>query len=121
MPVKLVARFEDRFGVPINPPGGVRKAGTVGTGLGGQEVAIMDEHCATVTDGSAGEVVVRGPMLMRGYLNRPDETAKTIVDGWLHTGDIGRLDDEGCLILVDRMKDMIIGGGENVYPKRLSR
>jgi long-chain acyl-CoA synthetase len=57
--------------------------------------------------------------VMRGYLNRPEETAKTIVDGWLHTGDIGYLDSDGYLILVDRAKDMIIRGGENIYPKEI--
>jgi long-chain acyl-CoA synthetase len=56
---------------------------------------------------------------MRGYLNRPEETAKTLVDGWLHTGDIGRLDEDGYLVLVDRAKDMIIRGGENIYPKEI--
>jgi acyl-CoA synthetase (AMP-forming)/AMP-acid ligase II len=56
---------------------------------------------------------------MRGYLNRPQDTALTIVDGWLHTGDVGRFDDDGYLILVDRLKDMIIRGGENIYPKEI--
>jgi acyl-CoA synthetase (AMP-forming)/AMP-acid ligase II len=56
---------------------------------------------------------------MRGYLNRPEETARTVVDGWLRTGDVGRLDDEGYLTLVDRVKDMIIRGGENIYPKEI--
>ncbi len=56
---------------------------------------------------------------MRGYLNRPEETAQTIVDGWLHTGDIGRFDEDGYLVLVDRAKDMIIRGGENIYPREI--
>ena len=56
---------------------------------------------------------------MRGYLNRPEETAKTIVDGWLHTGDVGRFDEDGYLVLVDRAKDMIIRGGENIYPREI--
>ena len=70
-------------------------------------------------DGEAGEVVIKGPNVMRGYLNRPEETAKTIVDGWLHTGDVGRFDEDGYLVLVDRAKDMIIRGGENIYPKEI--
>ena len=70
-------------------------------------------------DGEAGEVVIQGPNVMRGYLNRPEETAKTIVDGWLHTGDVGRFDEDGYLVLVDRTKDMIIRGGENIYPKEI--
>lgn len=58
---------------------------------------------------------------MRGYLNRPADTAKTVVDGWLRTGDIGRFDEDGYLVLVDRAKDMIIRGGENIYPRRSRR
>ena len=72
-----------------------------------------------VPDGEAGEVVIKGPNVMRGYLNRPEETAKTLVDGWLHTGDVGRFDEDGYLVLVDRAKDMIIRGGENIYPKEI--
>ncbi|WP_214369385.1 class I adenylate-forming enzyme family protein [Pseudonocardia sp. H11422] len=134
MPAELIERFERRFGVAIvegyglsegtcastiNPVDGVRKPGTVGLALPGQEVAIMDATGALVTDGSPGEVVVRGPNVMRGYLNRPEETARTVVDGWLHTGDVGRFDADGYLVLVDRIKDMIIRGGENIYPKEI--
>jgi long-chain acyl-CoA synthetase len=61
----------------------------------------------------------RVPTSCAGYLNRPEETAKTIVDGWLHTGDVGRFDDDGYLMLVDRAKDMIIRGGENIYPREI--
>jgi len=64
-------------------------------------------------------VVVRGPNVMRGYLREPDATGRTIVDGWLHTGDVGRFDADGYLVLVDRIKDMIIRGGENIYPKEI--
>ena len=64
-------------------------------------------------------MVIKGPNVMRGYLNRPEETAKTIVDGWLHTGDVGRFDEDGYLVLVDRAKDMIIRGGENIYPREI--
>jgi long-chain acyl-CoA synthetase len=69
--------------------------------------------------GVDGEVVVRGPNVMRGYLGRPDDTARVLVDGWLHTGDIGHLDAEGYLTLVGRSKDIIIRGGENIYPKEI--
>jgi acyl-CoA synthetase (AMP-forming)/AMP-acid ligase II len=72
-----------------------------------------------VPDGEAGEVVIKGANVMRGYLNRPEETAKTVVDGWLHTGDVGRFDEDGYLVLVDRAKDMIIRGGENIYPREI--
>src|SRR5260370_36967274 len=66
--------------------------------------------------GEAGEIVVRGPNVMLGYWNRPRETAEAIRDGWFHTGDIGRMDAEGYFFLEDRLKDMIIVGGSNVYP-----
>ena len=69
--------------------------------------------------GQAGEVVVRGPNVMRGYLGRPEESAQVLRGGWLHTGDVGRFDDDGYLTLVDRVKDMIIRGGENIYPKEI--
>jgi acyl-CoA synthetase (AMP-forming)/AMP-acid ligase II len=134
MPGQLTTSFEQRFGVPVvegyglsegtcastlNPIDGLRKRGTVGLPLEGQEVAIMDEAGRLLPQGDTGEVVVRGPNVMRGYLNRPDETAKTIVDGWLHTGDVGRFDEDGYLVLIDRIKDIIIRGGENIYPSEI--
>ncbi|UUU24016.1 class I adenylate-forming enzyme family protein [Streptomyces sp. DSM 40750] len=134
MPTELIARFEKRFAVPIvegyglsegtcastlNPPAGPRKPGTVGLPLAGQTVAVMDAEGNVLDDGSVGEVVVRGPNVMRGYLGLPRETADTVVDGWLHTGDVGRFDADGYLVLVDRIKDMIIRGGENIYPKEI--
>ena len=64
-------------------------------------------------------MVISGPVVMRGYLNLPEVTAQTIVDGWLHTGDVGILDDDGYLRIVGRIKDMIIRGGENIYPKEI--
>jgi acyl-CoA synthetase (AMP-forming)/AMP-acid ligase II len=72
-----------------------------------------------VVTGVDGEVVIAGPNVMRGYFGRPDETARVIIDGWLHTGDIGHLDANGYLTLVGRSKDMIIRGGENIYPKEI--
>ncbi|MFI7498944.1 class I adenylate-forming enzyme family protein [Streptomyces sp. NPDC049687] len=134
MPAELIARFENRFAVPVvegyglsegtcastlNPPAGPRKPGTVGLPLPGQTVAVMDAEGNPLGAGSVGEVVVRGPNVMRGYLGLPRETAATVVDGWLHTGDVGRFDEDGYLVLVDRIKDMIIRGGENIYPKEI--
>jgi long-chain acyl-CoA synthetase len=103
----------------VNPLDGKRKAGTVGLPVPGQTIRIVDTAGRPVPDGEAGEVVIKGPNVMRGYLNRPEETAKTVVDGWLHTGDVGRLDGDGYLMLVDRAKDMIIRGGENIYPREI--
>jgi acyl-CoA synthetase (AMP-forming)/AMP-acid ligase II len=133
MPAEFIARFEQRYGTTIvegyglsectcvatvNPVDGLRKAGTVGLPLPGQEVALLDTDGKPTTDGQ-GEVIVRGPNVMRGYLNKPEDTARTLADGWLHTGDVGYFDADGYLILVDRVKDMIIRGGENIYPKEI--
>jgi long-chain acyl-CoA synthetase len=132
--VELLEQFQSRYGIPIiegyglsegtcastiNPLDGPRKAGTVGLPLPGQSIRLLDANGDPVPDGEAGEVAIQGPNVMRGYLNRPEETAKTIVDGWLHTGDIGRFDEDGYLMLVDRAKDMIIRGGENIYPREI--
>jgi acyl-CoA synthetase (AMP-forming)/AMP-acid ligase II len=79
------------------------------------EVRIVDERGDPAPAGSVGEITARGPMLMSGYWNRPDETAAALRDGWMHTGDGGFMDEEGFVYVVDRIKDMIISGGENVY------
>ncbi|MDT5300502.1 MAG: long-chain acyl-CoA synthetase [Mycobacterium sp.] len=132
--VELLDAFESRYGIPIiegyglsegscastvNPLSGKRKAGTVGLPLPGQTIRLVDASGNPVPAGEAGEVVIKGANIMRGYLNRPEETAKTVVDGWLHTGDVGRFDEDGYLVLVDRSKDMIIRGGENIYPREI--
>ncbi|WP_099024047.1 class I adenylate-forming enzyme family protein [Mycolicibacterium palauense] len=132
--VELLANFERRYRVPIiegyglsegtcastaNPLHGPRKPGTVGLPLPGQRVRIADADGRPVAPGESGEVLIAGPNVMLGYLNRPEETASTLAGGWLHTGDIGRLDEDGYLVLVDRAKDMIIRGGENIYPKEI--
>ncbi|BBC29726.1 AMP-dependent synthetase [Streptomyces graminofaciens] len=131
---ELLNRFEARYGFPlvegyglsegtcgstVNPVAGPRRAGTVGLPFPGQEIRIVDAEGAEVGPGTDGEVLVKGPNVMRGYLGRPEETARVIVDGWLHTGDVGHLDAEGYLTLVGRSKDMIIRGGENIYPKEI--
>jgi long-chain acyl-CoA synthetase len=133
-PAELLTRFESRYGFPliegyglsegtcastINPVAGPRRAGTVGIAFPGQQIRIIDESGVEVATGVDGEVTIAGPNVMRGYLGRPDETARVIVDGWLHTGDIGHLDADGYLTLVGRSKDMIIRGGENIYPKEI--
>jgi len=79
------------------------------------ELMIVDENGREMPRGDIGEIVVRGPIVMQGYWNKPEETAKALRDGWLHTGDAAVMDDEGLVYIVDRLKDMIISGGENVY------
>jgi long-chain acyl-CoA synthetase len=134
MPTELITRIEQRFGVAllegyglseatcastINPLRGPRKPGTVGLPIGNQRVVVLGPAGRPLPPGERGEVAIAGPTVMRGYLNRPEETAKVMRDGWLHTGDVGVLDDDGYLRLVDRLKDMIIRGGENIYPKEI--
>ncbi|HWD06506.1 MAG TPA: AMP-binding protein [Amycolatopsis sp.] len=99
---------------------GLRKVGSVGGPIFDTEVKIVGEGSEEpLPAGAEGEVCLRGPQMMRGYRNRPDETAAALVDGWLHTGDIGVLDDDGYLSIVDRKKDMLLYKGYNVFPREL--
>lgn len=131
---ELMTRAQERFGIVIvedyglteatcasavNPLRGRRKLGTVGPAMARQRIEIMSPTGEILPRGERGEVVISGPVVMRGYLNLPEVTAQTIVDGWLHTGDVGILDDDGYLRIVGRIKDMIIRGGENIYPKEI--
>jgi acyl-CoA synthetase (AMP-forming)/AMP-acid ligase II len=90
---------------------------SAGRPLIGVEVRIVDDEDAPQPPGAMGQVIMRGPQLMRAYWNRPDETAEALRNGWLHTGDAGTLDQDGYLYILDRVKDMIVSGGENVYPR----
>jgi long-chain acyl-CoA synthetase len=95
-----------------------RKSGlyrSVGRGLPGLMVKVVDGDGQEVPRGTVGEIVVRGPNVMAGYWNKPEETAQALRGGWLHTGDGAYMDENGYLYIVDRLKDMIISGGENVY------
>ena len=103
----------------INPRVGVRKIGSIGKALPGQEILIVDEQGNEVAHSNAGEIIIKGDNVMKGYFNRPEETAKTIINGYLHTGDVGIKDEDGYIFIVDRKKDMIIRGGENIYPKEI--
>ncbi|HDI59495.1 MAG TPA: AMP-dependent synthetase [Desulfobacteraceae bacterium] len=94
-----------------------RKPASVGIPLPLFEMKILDKNGAELPPGEVGEICGKGPILMPGYYKRPDLTEKAIVDGWLHSGDLGYVDEDGFLYLVDRIKDMIISGGVNVYPK----
>ncbi len=93
----------------------LRRPGSVGQAVPNTEIAIAGPDGTHLPAGSTGEVLIRGPLIMAGYWNKPEATASTVIDGWLHTGDVGHLDDEGFLYITDRAKDMLIRGGENVY------
>ena len=133
--IELQRRFEERFGLPViasyglseatctvtmNPPTREgRRLGSVGTALEGLEVRILAPDGEDQLVGSVGEVAVRGPTVMLGYRDLPDATAEAIPDGWLRTGDLGYLDQDGYLYLTDRKKDVIIRGGENISAREV--
>jgi long-chain acyl-CoA synthetase len=131
LPVELARAFSERYGCRLreiygmtestgiasaNRPSDELRAGSAGRAYPRTELRIVDESDGDLPIGEAGEVVLRGPTVMMGYLNRPEATEETLRGGWLHTGDVGYLDDDGFLYIVDRKKDMIIRGGENIYP-----
>jgi O-succinylbenzoic acid--CoA ligase len=103
----------------LAPEDALRKLGSAGKPLFGTELRIEASDGAVLPPGNEGEVVVRGPTVTPGYLNNPDATARAIRDGWLHTGDVGYLDEEGYLYILDRRDDLIVSGGENVYPAEI--
>lgn len=108
--------------VTVLPPrDALRKLGSAGLAVIHTRVMVADDDDQPVPPGELGEILVAGPQVMTGYWNQPEESRRTLRNGWLHTGDIGRLDDEGYLYVVDRMKDMLISGGLNVYPAEIER
>jgi long-chain acyl-CoA synthetase len=138
LPATVIEKFREVFGVDIyegyglsetapvatfNQPVYGRKAGTVGCSIWGVHVAIarpeIEEAVELLPVGALGEVVIRGHNVMNRYHNRPEETAAAIVDGWFRSGDLGTLDEEGFLTIVDRKKDMVLRGGYNVYPREV--
>jgi long-chain acyl-CoA synthetase len=135
LPVEVIREFEAKTGAVIvegfgmtettpvthiNPfAGGARKVGSVGVPVSDTECRIVDLETG-MTDmplGETGELIIRGPQVMKGYWNKPEETAQTLREGWLFTGDIARMDEDGYFYIVDRKKDMIISGGFNIYPR----
>ncbi|OGP67919.1 MAG: hypothetical protein A2W27_03320 [Deltaproteobacteria bacterium RBG_16_44_11] len=102
-----------------NPLDGVKKVGSIGIPMKGTEMKIMDDDSKILPCGEQGEIVIKGPQLMKGYWNKPEETAQAIRDGWLHTGDVGYEDEDGYFWITDRKKDLIIKGGENISPRTI--
>jgi long-chain acyl-CoA synthetase len=134
MPLSVLREFEEVFRVRILEGYGLSetapvvafnqlqrpsKPGTVGLPVFGVDVRCFDEHDRAVPTGERGEVVVRGPNVMKGYYENPDATAEAKRGGWFRTGDIGQIDADGYLSIVDRKKDMILRGGFNVYPREI--
>jgi long-chain acyl-CoA synthetase len=135
MPVEVLRQFEKAFGCTVlegyglsetspvasfNHPHRERKPGSIGTPVRGVEMRVVDDARAEVPRGEVGEIAIRGHNIMKGYWNKPEATADVIAaDGWFHTGDLGRVDEDGYYFIVDRKKDLIIRGGYNVYPREI--
>src|SRR6266702_2730191 len=134
MPVEVLRRFEEAFGCTVlegyglsetspiasfNHPDRERKPGSIGTPIRGVQMRVVDNADHEVPQGEVGEIVIRGPNVMKGYWRRPEETAGAIRDGWFHSGDLARVDSGGYFYIVDRKKDLIIRGGYNVYPREI--
>lgn len=103
----------------FNPLGGKVKIGSIGIPVPSTQMRCVDEDGNPVAQGEAGEIVAMGPQIMKGYWQRDEETQQTVIDGWLHTGDIGQMDEDGYFTIVDRKKDMILVSGFNVYPNQI--
>jgi acyl-CoA synthetase (AMP-forming)/AMP-acid ligase II len=103
----------------IDADNALLKVGSTGKAFFHTDIRVVNDAGANCAPDEPGEVLVRGPHVMHGYWNRPDATAETIIDGWLHTGDIAVMDQDGFIFIQDRIKDMIISGGENVYPAEI--
>jgi len=134
MPVEVFKEFERKYKAfilegyglsegtcasSVNPLGGLRKIGSIGLPLKGQPMKIFDDHDNEVPVGTVGEIVVQGPNVMKGYYNNPEASAETLRNEWLHTGDLGYVDKDGYFYIIGRKKEMIIRGGENIYPKEI--
>jgi long-chain acyl-CoA synthetase len=104
----------------FNQPDRERKPGSIGTPIAGVEMRVVDDQRQEVAQGHVGEIAIRGHNVMKGYWKRPEATAEAIDDeGWFYTGDMARVDEDGCFFIVDRKKELIIRGGYNVYPREI--
>ncbi|MFJ5274723.1 long-chain fatty acid--CoA ligase [Streptomyces sp. NPDC088358] len=134
LPVEVLHGFERRFGATVlegyglsetspvaafNHPDRPRKAGSIGLPVRGVDMRLVAEDGGAVSPGEVGEIAIRGENVMTGYWNRPEATAEAIRDGWFHSGDLARVDEDGFYFIVDRKKDLIIRGGYNVYPREV--
>jgi long-chain acyl-CoA synthetase len=134
LPVEVLHGFEQQFGTKIlegyglsetspvasfNHPDRERKPGSIGTPIRDVQMAVVDEHGRQLPAGEVGEIVIRGPNIMKGYWQRPEATADAIRNGWFHSGDLAKVDEDGYFFIVDRKKDLIIRGGYNVYPREV--
>jgi long-chain acyl-CoA synthetase len=134
IPVEVMRGFEEAFGCQVlegyglsetspvasfNHPDRPSRPGSIGTPIAGVEMRVVDEDGRELPPGEVGEIVIRGHNVMKGYWGRPDATAEVMRGGWFHSGDMGRVDDDGYFYIVDRLKDMIIRGGYNVYPREV--
>lgn len=133
MPIELIRDFKDKYGVNVIDGYGLtescavsiltmcapHKEGSIGQALFEQEIEIMDEDNNIMPYGKIGEICIKGDSVMLGYLNQPEATKDTIRDGWLHTGDLGYMDEEGYVFFTGRLKEMINRGGENIYPREI--
>jgi long-chain acyl-CoA synthetase len=132
--VEVINTFKEMYGVPlvegyglseaspgsaVNPRWGIQKVGTIGLPLPGIEMKVVDERGYDVPVKTPGELCIKGENVMKGYWNQPEETAKAIVNDWLHTGDVAIKDEDGYYRIVDRIKDLIITKGMNVYPREI--
>ena len=105
--------------VTYNQPAFERKIGSVGLPIWGVQVKIVNNQSIEVPNYEVGQIIFRGHNVMKGYFNNKEATKKAIKKGWMHSGDLGYIDDDGYLFVVDRMNDMIIRGGANVYPREI--
>ena len=133
LPLEVMKKFEAKFHIPLIEGYGLteaspvvtlspikkKKLGSVGKALEGVEIKIINEQDQEVSIGEIGEVLVKGSSVMKGYYDKPEETRTAIKNGWLYTGDLGKLDKEGFLYIVDRKKDLIVMKGLNIYPKEV--
>lgn len=116
---QLYGLTEGNTATVLDPENALSKVGSCGKAFFHAEIRVVDEEGRDVGPDINGEVLLRAPNIMKGYWNRPKDTAETIKDGWLYTGDIGKMDRDGFLYILDRKKDMIISGGENIYPAEI--